>query len=123
MKNSFKKTSQEFEVLEIENKKTFIIKKDEQKITFYDERLIEELINNKFNQKYKKLLYIIMDIITSDDATETDAEIIREQIDELRNKVLNKYGRYISKELLNKYLKMLHILDSKLVVPERHRGR
>ena len=123
MKNSLKKINSEFEIIEFEDKKTFTIKKLEEKITFYDERLIEEVISKKFNDKYKQLLYIIMDIVSSDDATETDADLVREQINDLRNSFVNKYAKYLSSDLLNKYLKMLLILDSKLVMPKKSRGR
>lgn len=123
MKNSLQKVSTEFEIIEFEDKKTFTITKEKEKIVFYDEKLIEEVIEKKFNEKYKRLLYIITDISSSEDATETDAELVRNQILELRNLLINKYGRYIQKELLNKYLKMLMILDSKLVIPKKRRGR
>lgn len=123
MKNNLKKVNVEFEVLELEDRKTFTIKKDEKKVTIYDEKLIEEVINKKFNDRYKRLLYIIMDINNSEDASDTDTDLVRCQIDELRNILLNKYKNHISKELLNKYMKMLLILESKLVIPERTRGR
>ena len=124
MKNSIKKVSAQFEILEINSKKTFSITKDKEKITFYDERLIEEVINRKFNDKYKRLLYIIADINNSEDTTESDTELVRKQIDELKSKLINKYGKYINEKLLNKYLKMLLILESKIEVKEkRNRGR
>jgi len=118
-----KKVNIDFEVVEFDDKKTFIIEKDEKKVKIYDERLIEEIISNKFNERYKRLLYIIMDINNSDDTSDTDTDLVRCQIDELRNLLMNKYKNHLSKELLNKYLKMLLILESKIVVPEKSRGR
>ena len=47
----------------------------------------------------------------------------RNQIDELKNTLINKYSKHINRELLNKYLKMLLLLEDKLVIPERSRGR
>lgn len=123
MKNSIKKVNSEFEIVEFDDKKVFTIKKEEEKITFYDESLVEDVISNKINETYKRILYIIMDINNSEDATESDGELVRNQIEELRNVILNKYSKYLSKELINRYLKMLLILESKLVIPERNRGR
>ena len=123
MKNNIKKVSSEFEVIEFEDKKVFTIRKEEEKITFYDEQIVEEVISNKINEKYKKILYIIMDINNSEDATESDGDLVRNQIEELRNSILTKYSRYLNKELLNKYLKMLLILETKLIIPEKSRGR
>lgn len=123
MKNSFKKVNSEFEVVEFTDKKVFTIKKDEEKITFYDEKLVEEVINNKINETYKRILYIIMDINNSEDATDSDGELVRNQIEELKNAIINKYSKYLSKEMINKYLKMLLILETKLVIPNKSRGR
>lgn len=118
-----KKINIDFEVVEFDDKKSLTIEKDEKKVTIYDEKLIEEVISNKFNERYKRLLYIIMDINNSEDASDTDSELVRCQITELRNSLLNKYKNHLSKDLLNKYLKMLLILESKIVVPEKCRGR
>ena len=121
--NSLKKVSSEFEIIEFDDKKSFSIKNKEEKITIYDEALATELIDKKFNTEYKKLLYIIMDINNSDDSTESDGLLVRDKIDELKNVILNKYSKYISKELLNRYIKMIMILEEKLVIPEKSRGR
>ena len=121
--NSLKKVSSEFEIIEFDDKKSFSIKNKEEKITIYDDDLVTELIDKKFNTEYKKLLYIIMDINNSDDSTESDGLLVRDKIDELKNVILNKYSNYISKELLNKYIKMIMILEEKLVIPEKSRGR
>lgn len=121
--NSLKKVSCEFEIIEFDDKKSFSIKNKEEKITIYDKALATELIDKKFNTEYKKLLYIIMDINNSDDSTESDGLLVRDKIDELKNVILNKYSKYISKELLNRYIKMIMILEEKLVIPEKSRGR
>ena len=123
MMNSIKKVATEFEIVEFDEKKLFSIKKEEEKISLYDSNLVENVIDRKFNDTYKRLLYIVMDINNSEDSEESDAYIVRDQIDELRNSLINKYEKYLSRDILNKYLKMLLILESKIVVPEKHRGR
>lgn len=123
MTNNLKKVTTEFEIVEFADKKTLTVKKEKEKIIFYDELVVEEYIDKKFTNKYKKLLYIIMDINNNDDSTESDAWLVRNQIDELKNTLINKYSKHINRELLNKYLKMLLLLEDKLVIPERSRGR
>jgi len=123
MTNNLKKVTTEFEIVEFADKKTLTVKKEKEKIIFYDELVVEEYIDKKFTNKYKKLLYIIMDINNNDDSTESDAWLVRNQIDELKNTLINKYSKHINRELLNKYLKMLLLLEEKLVIPERSRGR
>lgn len=121
--NELKKVSTNFEIVEFNDKKAFGIIKDNKKISIYDKELTEELIDKKFMNEYKKILYIIMDINESEDANETDVFLVRDRLEELKNLLVSKYSKYIKKELLNKYLKMLLILEGKLVIPERSRGR
>lgn len=123
MKNNFKKINKEFEIIELDDNKTFTISKKDEKIIVHDAKIIENVIEKKFNEKYKRLLYIIMNITTSEDSEESDAEIVRNNIEELRILLLNKYSNFIKKELLNKYLKMLVLLEEKIVIPEKSRGR
>lgn len=124
MKNSLKKINCEFTIVEKEKNKKFIIKKNEnEKISIVDEELIENIIDREFTKKYRKLLYIVMDISGNEDSTESDAELCLIKIEELKNIILNKYYKYISRELLNKYLKMMMLLEEKLRIPDRRRGR
>lgn len=123
MKSELNKVSKELKIVEIEDSNSFVIKKEKETITIYDESLIEEIIERKFQDKYKKLLYIIMDINNSEDSTESDADLVREQIQELEAMLIKKYGKYLKEGTLNRYLKMLLILNSKLEPPKVRRGR
>ena len=113
----------DFEIVEMDNLEGFAIKNRQQNevITIYDEELIQDAIAKNFNKKYRELLYLVMDVNESDDATETDTELVLMKIDDLRKKILNM--KFLSKEQLNKYLKMLLLLNEKLRVPEIGRGR
>lgn len=113
----------DFEIVEMDNLEGFAIKnrKQNEVITIYDEELIQDAIAKNFNKKYRELLYLVMDVNESDDATETDTELVLMKIDDLRKKILNM--KFLSKEQLNKYLKMLLLLNEKIRVPEIGRGR
>lgn len=113
------KINAEFEIVELEKIKGLSVQNEEEKVVIYDDALKEEMVSKKFMERYKRLLYIITDINNSDDATDSDSELTRVQIEELRNLLLKNYKKYISKELLNKYLKMLLILESKMIVREK----
>ncbi|MBQ7031416.1 MAG: hypothetical protein IJN13_03480 [Bacilli bacterium] len=124
MKNSLKKLNSEFTVVEKENNVKFTISKsEEEKLFVYDEELVENIIDSNFNQKYRKLLYLVMDIEENEDSADSDCELALIKIEELKNLLLSKYYKYISRELLNKYLKMMMLLEEKLTIPRRGRGR
>jgi len=64
-----------------------------------------------------------MNITEDDDSSESDTELALLKIENLKNLIISKYSKYLSKNLLNKYLKMLILLEEKLYVPKKGRGR
>lgn len=123
MINELKKTSKEFIIIEKDNETNFIIKKNKKKIIIHDSKIIEDMIDNKFMSSYKNLLAIIIDLINSDDANDSDEAIVRNNIEELKYILLNKYAKFIKLSQLNKYLKMLMLLESKINFRYKGRGR
>lgn len=122
MKEVIKKVKCEFEVVDKEDKAFTLNISDSEKIFIYDDELLEEVIDKKFNKQYRKLLYLVMDITENDDNDDENINMALLKIEDLKNILLSKYYKYISRELLNKYLKMLMLLDEKLTLP-RSRGR
>ncbi len=114
----------DFEIIEDhdQNGLTLSKKNNNIKITIYDQSLIEKIIDDNFNKKYRALLYMIMSL-NNEDTTESDTELALIKIDDLRNILLSKYFNLISKELLDKYLNMLLLLDQKVPVITNNRGR
>ena len=111
-----------FEIVEMPNLEGITLNKNNAKITIYDKEIIEKVIDENFNKKYRTLLYLIMSLNDSEDTTETDTELAFLKIDDLKNHLL-KYYKFISKDLLNKYLSMLMILGEKIPYVEKNRGR
>lgn len=112
--SNIKKVKNEFEILELEDKELFSIKNKEEIIKVYDQELLEKIIDNTFNKKYRKLLYLIMSVNEDEDSTDTDAELALLKIEDLKKYIMLHYSELISKRLLNKYLKMLMILENKI---------
>lgn len=112
--SNIKKVRNEFEILELEDKELFSIKNKEEIIKVYDQELLEKIIDNTFNKKYRKLLYLIMSVNEDEDSTDTDAELALLKIEDLKKYIMLHYSELISKRLLNKYLKMLMILENKI---------
>ncbi len=115
----------DFEILEFEDKPSLVInsRKKNSELYIKDKNLQEEVIEKMFNKKYRDLLYLVMDISSSDDSTETDGELALIKINDLRSKLINEYGKFISQRLLNYYLNMLYLLEGKINIKEERRGR
>lgn len=120
--SSIKKTKSEFAVIELKDEELFSIEKKDEIIKVYDQDILEKIVDDSFNSKYKKLLCLIMNINEDEDSTETDAELALEKIDGLRKYVLTHYSNLISTRNMNKYIKMLLLLESRISFNKR-RGK
>jgi hypothetical protein len=71
--------------LDLKDGFTFSPKNDSETIiTIYDDELLNNCIDHKFNNKYKKLLAIIINILQSDDSTESDFEIALGEVEKAK---------------------------------------
>ena len=120
--SSIKKTKSEFDVLELNDEELFSISNKNEVIKVCDKDILEKIIDNSFTDKYKKLLLLITSINEDEDSTETDAELALQRIDNLRRYIISHYGNLISGRTLNKYLKMLTILEGNINF-EKRRGK
>jgi hypothetical protein len=121
--NSIKKTKNTFIVESMDEDKIYSFNVAGGKLDIYDQDLVEKYFDKKFNKQYKEVLYNIMIINEDDGANESDGELVRNKIDEIKNTIINKYYKYIGKDRTNRYLKMLLLLEGKINVRERGKGR
>ncbi len=91
------------------------------KVEVYDKKIKEKIIAENFKKEYRKILEMIVSI--NEDGSEDDALYVRDKVMEFKNSLIKKYEKYLSKNTLNKYLKMILLLEQKIVIPKKHRGR
>ena len=123
MNSKINKVNCDFEVEEKLEKPIVTINKKDSKISFYSQNELDLYIENDFNKKYRKLLYLIMSVTEDEESTDSDIELLYLKIDKLKELLVLKYFKYINQLTLNKYLKMLMLLEEKLNVPRKQRGR
>lgn len=87
---------------------------EEVSITLYDEELRTNCLEHKFNNKYKKLVALVISILQSDDATDSDFEIALGEVEKQKEIVLNKYFKYLHMQEKENYLKKLTYLEMEL---------
>ena len=119
--NSFilKNDDEEKKVLLYEEKKSYSFTpkngyKRVKKITVLDKDMVSSILEDKIVKKYNLLIKIIYDLITSDDTTSGDVLAAYTELDRIRNILLYKYNEYLRKEVIDKYLKKLYVLELEL---------
>ena len=110
-----KKTNKEFEVVEKkENEILQINSKNDDKLLIYDKKLVQNVIDQKFDKKYKKLLMLVLDVTESEDATDTDSELVLMKIEEFKILIMNNYIKFVNQNTINKYLRKIMVLEERI---------
>lgn len=113
-----KKVSKTFEIVSKEEKEIYNY---QNKIIFYNEEFFQEFIDKKFMKEYKNILMIILSL--EEDDNESDTYLVLDKINELKSYLYNEFGKYLTKEMLRKYLNMMTILEFKIPVKSKGMGR
>lgn len=96
---------------------TFLPKKgynEVKKITILDPNMLNTLWEYKIDKEYSKLLKLIYSLVSNDDTTSTDVLIAYTEIERIKEYLLTLKNKGLKKELLDKYLKKLYILELEL---------
>lgn len=84
------------------------------KITILDPNMLNTLWEHKIDKEYSKLLKLIYSLVSNDDTTSTDVLIAYTEIERIKEYLLTIKNKGLKKELLDKYLKKLYILELEL---------
>lgn len=84
------------------------------KITILDPNMLNTLWEHKIDKEYSKLLKLIYSLVSNDDTTSTDVLIAYTEIERIKEYLLTLKSKGLKKELLDKYLKKLYILELEL---------
>ena len=118
---TIKKLKKELEITKFEyNKEGFNYKFPNKKyflndFVIFKPELIEILIINSFNKKYRKILEFYLKTISEDDETTSGNLVIAlDELSRLRTILLKKYNKSIRTEQLQKLLNELKILENEI---------
>ena len=88
--------------------------KNVKKITIADDALNEKILLKKIEKEYQRLLKILYNIAASEDSTSGDVLIAFSEIKRLEDILLYRYKKLLKREIVEKYLKKLKILEVEL---------
>lgn len=88
--------------------------KNVKKITITDGALNEKILLKKIEKEYQRILKILYSIASSEDSTTTDVLMAFSEIKRLEDIIIYKYKKLLKREIIEKYLKKLKILEIEL---------
>lgn len=85
-------------------------------ITLYDSVFKDYYITLNYRTYYTKLLAVAMSILSDDDNTDTDFELVLNETARIESIILNKYKKHIKLDKTKKMLKELALLEQELKI-------
>ena len=107
---------QKYVLINVNN--SFSIKKKPDKdsmgtIKFYDEKLINKVVNRIIDQRFKKILELIVST-TEDGNCPGSLLLCLNEVEKFKKELINKYEKYLEKKKMERVLKKLEILESEI---------
>ena len=92
------------------------IKVNEVKIV--DKVMIEKILSMKFDRAFKQLVALALRVINDEDADDDTAMIVLDEVELVRQILLERYCKYISEEKQKMFLKKLRIIENEMRVKQ-----
>ena len=92
------------------------IKVNELKIV--DKVMIDKILSMKFDKSFKQVVALALRVINDEDADDAEAEIVLDEVELVRQVLLNRYQRFLSYEKEQLFLKKLRIIENEMRVKQ-----
>ena len=79
-----------------------------------DPKMINEILTIKFNRRFKKLLTLVSAVLNDTDATDADTALALDEVQLVKEILLNRYQRFLNQEKEELFLKKLRVLENEL---------
>ncbi len=87
---------------------------DVKKLNLYDEKIINIYLNQKYLNKYKKLLKLVVRFLEVEDPSDESTELVLSEISRIELLLLSEYKDFVSEAKLSEMLKELYNLGRKI---------
>lgn len=87
-------------------------------VTIVDRVMIDKILSMKFDKSFKQLVALALRVINDEDADDAEAEIVLDEVELLRQILLNRYQKFLSYEKEQLFLKKLRIIENEMRVKQ-----
>ena len=87
-------------------------------VKIVDKVMIEKILSMKFDKSFKQLVALALRVINDDDADDDTAMLVLDEVELVRQILLERYHKYISKEKEKLFLKKLRIIENEMRVKQ-----
>ena len=83
-------------------------------VTVVDPKMINDILTIKFNRRFKKLLTLVSAVLNDTDATDADTALALDEVQLVKEILLNRYQKFLNQEKEELFLKKLRVLENEL---------
>ena len=87
-------------------------------VTVVDRVMIDKILSMKFDKSFKQLVALALRVINDPDADDAEAEIVLDEVELVRQILLNRYQKFLSQEKEQLFLKKLRIIENEMRVKQ-----
>ncbi len=87
-------------------------------VTIVDRVMIDKILSMKFDKSFKQLVALALRVINDEDADDAEAEIVLDEVELVRQVLLNRYQKFLSYEKEQLFLKKLRIIENEIRVKQ-----
>ena len=87
-------------------------------VTVVDNSLIDTILTIKFDKQFKKVVKIALKVINDEDADEGDTQFVLDEVELVREILLNKYQKFLSKQKEVLFLKKLRLIENEMRIKQ-----
>ena len=94
---------------------SYIIVKE---VKIVDPTMIDKILSMKFDKLFKQVVAMALTVINDDDATDDDAVIVLDEVELVREILLNRYQKFLNYEKEQLFLKKLRLIENEMRVKQ-----
>ena len=81
-------------------------------VKIVDPKMIDKILTMKFDKLFKQVVAMALTVINDDDATDDDAQIVLDEVELVREILLNRYQKFLNYEKEQLFLKKLRLIEN-----------
>lgn len=83
-------------------------------VTVVDRVMIDKILSLKFDKAFKRVVAMALTVINDEDADNDTAEIVLDEVELVRQVLLNKYQKFLNYEKEQLFLKKLRLIENEM---------
>jgi len=80
-------------------------------VTIVDRKMIDQILSVKFDKSFKRVVAMALAVINDEESDETACEVVLDEVELVRQVLLNRYQKFLNYEKEQLFLKKLRLIE------------